>query len=429
MARKTRNQRRTNSGSPSASTSFLTKTFGHHRPGFDRVLFVLALAGLLVTIHLGIQQSRGFDQGCWGFNPPDGGAETFNCSAVVQSGAGSILGISNVYWGMMFYGALALLGWLVLKASMPRLQLWNTLRAGIIGFGFIYSMYLVNYQFNSIGELCALCLTSAGIATTLFLVQLARIFTKPPGENTISFEMPKEARLYSGLALAVVVLAGADYLYFQNLGEPATQSSNQVAADALNNSSAVQPASGAASSCEYDTNIPVFADFETLVRENDPMKGNPDSKVAVFEFFDPNCPHCQDFHPVMKEIIAANEDRARFYYMPYPIRDFSVPQIEAMYVAHEDGKFFDMLDAQIALKRTSGISLSELRNMARDLGIDTEKMNSRLRGGLYRQVLIQRYQKVSELGISSVPTVMVNGRVVISRSPDCFDQYITSAAG
>ena len=96
MAR-TRNQRKKSNASSASSTLLAT-----YRPVIDRILFVLAILGVLTTVHLWIQQGRGFDQGCWGFNPPSAEeAATFNCEAVVYSDAGKLFGLSNVYWGML----------------------------------------------------------------------------------------------------------------------------------------------------------------------------------------------------------------------------------------------------------------------------------------------------------------------------------------
>ena len=174
MARNTgKNRKRAPKKSTSSGPSWLST----YRPAIDQALFILAILGVMVTVHLWIQQGRGFDQGCWGFNPPQGGAETFNCSAVVNSDAGELLGISNVYWGMFFYFLLAALSFAIIRVAPEMVATLKKARGVMIGAGFIYSMQLVNYQFNSIGELCALCLTSAAIATLLFIVTLVDLAT------------------------------------------------------------------------------------------------------------------------------------------------------------------------------------------------------------------------------------------------------------
>ncbi len=151
----------------------------HYRPVLDRTLFVLALLGVLLVIHLWMQQERGFDQGCFGFNTEYEQARqaTFDCEAVTQSDAGSFLGLSNVVWGLAFYLTVALLGAGV--ALLPaRTALLKKIRGVVIVLGFLYAIWLVNVQFNVLGDLCALCLISAGITTLLFLT-LALDFFQP----------------------------------------------------------------------------------------------------------------------------------------------------------------------------------------------------------------------------------------------------------
>lgn len=142
-----------------------------YRPWIDRTLFVLSLVGLLVVVHLWLQQERGFDRGCFGFSTSQAVEDSFNCEAVTESDAGQFLGLSNVVWGLAFYLSVALLG-AGAMAIPERTSLLKRIRAVVIGLGFLYALYLVNVQFNVIGELCALCLTSAGVTAALFVVML-----------------------------------------------------------------------------------------------------------------------------------------------------------------------------------------------------------------------------------------------------------------
>ena len=56
------------------------------RPVLDRLVFALALLGVLLAVHLWIQQGRGFDRGCFGFSQPDPSV-TIGCEVVTASTA------------------------------------------------------------------------------------------------------------------------------------------------------------------------------------------------------------------------------------------------------------------------------------------------------------------------------------------------------
>ena len=422
MAR-TRNQRKKASQSDSSPSSLLAT----YRPVLDRVLFVLAMLGILTTVHLWIQQGRGFDQGCWGFNPPSAEeAATFNCEAVVQSDAGKLFGISNVYWGMLFYLVVAILGYTVGKAEEERVGPLKRLRGALIAIGFVYSLYLVYYQFNSIGELCALCLTSAGIAASMFVALLIDVGTSKSVEPVVA--PASNFRFYKAVASVVALLAVADLVYFNNL-EP----HEPIAAAAAPAAATTQPVQAAATAeeatqaCVLDDVVSEVADYQSLLSTFDTTVGPEDSPVTVIEFFDPNCPSCQALHPVIKSILAKYGDRVRFHIIPYALRQSSVPQIEALLAAGEQGKFFEMLDAQMAMQETRGLPIDKVRELAGMIGMDVSLLNSRLRSGLYRNVVVEQRNTASEAGVNRVPTVIVNGKVLGNKSPECISQHIDEA--
>ncbi len=416
MARKTRNQRRgstrtATSGSPLLST---------YRPLIDQALFALAIIGVIVTVHLWIQQGRGFDQGCWGFNPPAAGeTSVFDCEAVVTSDAGKMFGISNVYWGMVFYALLSLVGFLVGRARATEVQKFKQIRAGLVGLGFLYSVYLVNVQVNGIGEYCALCLTSAAIMTIMFLITLYDVFTSKQAAEGEQPALPIATNFYKILPGVAVLLIAADLLYFNNLELNSTPAATASAAVATG---------GGESTCTVNPNMGPFPQYESFLSSFDPTVGPEDASVTVVEFFDPNCPHCQAAHPVMKEVIAKYQDRVRFHLVPYPLGEYSLAQIEAMYVAKEQNKFFEMLDAQMAMQETRGLSPDRVRELAGLIGMDEAMLNARWRSGLYRDRILQQRQVVSQAGVNTVPTVIVNGQVVYQKTVDCISEFIDKAA-
>ncbi len=130
----------------------------------------------------------------------------------------------------------------------------------------------------------------------------------------------------------------------------------------------------------------------------------------------------------MKDVIEKYKDRARFHYKPFPLRESSVIQIEAMYVAKEQGKFFEMLDAQMELQETRGLSVDRVRALAEQIGMDVSLLNTRLRSGLYRRVVLEQRNIAAEAGLNSVPTVIINGKFVGSRSAECIGQFIEDAS-
>ena len=70
------------------------------RPSVERLLFILALLGILLTVHLAFWYG-----GRTAASDPVCGAG-FDCQAVLASDP-ALLGVSSTYWGMLFYVAVA----------------------------------------------------------------------------------------------------------------------------------------------------------------------------------------------------------------------------------------------------------------------------------------------------------------------------------
>ena len=218
----------------------------------------------------------------------------------------------------------------------------------------------------------------------------------------------------------------ADLIYFNNLEPAEAPTAAAASSPAALASEGLQ--SDAGEVCYYAESPAPVKDFESLLSSFDPTVGAEDAKVIVAEYFDPNCPHCQTLHPVMKQVIEKYKDTIRFHYKPNPLRNQNVLQIEALYIAKEQGKFSEMLDAQMALKETRGLSIDRVRALAEEIGMDVSMLNTRLRSGIYRNVIIEQSRKASEIGLNTVPAVLINGRFVGSRSMECLSQFIEEAA-
>jgi uncharacterized membrane protein/predicted DsbA family dithiol-disulfide isomerase len=421
-------------------SSLLARRLSTPRPTLDLLHFAGALLGILVVVHLWIMADRGFDRGCFGFSEPTAFVE---CEIVTTSESGRLFGVSNAIWGLLFYVAMVALSALAGLPRSGRSPVWRRLRAAALAFGIVYSGYLVVLQATQIGEYCRLCMISAAIVTFLFLLVLLELATEPSADRP---PMRKPA-LFAALGLATVVVAAADLSYFSGLAvvdvAPATETiaraaspaADDTASDGLepgeeSDAEAAPPVAAAASACEWDDSIPPVRDYLSLVTFSDPFLGASTAPVMVYEFFDPNCSHCRRLHPIMKQLAASHGTTARIYPIPFMLwPDRSLLPIEALYVAAQDGKFHEMMEAQFAGATGKGYyTVPELLQMAVDIGLDEASFTERLRRGLNRDAIWSRRVQVAELGIRSTPTVMINGRLVRTKSLDCLIQFVEEAA-
>jgi len=179
--------------------------------------------------------------------------------------------------------------------------------------------------------------------------------------------------------------------------------------------------------CGYTTDISPVEDFGRLVTISDPYLGNLHADVTLIEYFDPNCSHCKTLHPILQKVMLKYADRVRFFMIPYVLWPHSMAQIEALYIAAQEGKYFDMLDAQFNIQKPGGLSLYELRQIASELGMDPDRLQARLERGLYRKDILGKREKIIELGVTGTPTLVINGLFITepqAKTFDCLSQLL-----
>ncbi len=182
--------------------------------------------------------------------------------------------------------------------------------------------------------------------------------------------------------------------------------------------------------CSFNENLALVEDYLSLLNISDPYLGDFDASVTVIEFFDPNCPHCATFHPIMKQVVEDSGQHARFFMIPFPLWQYSLLQIEALSVAAQDNMYFEMLDAQYLHQKQGGMSLEEVTVLASDIGLDPEVFRERVERGLNQRSTLERRSKIVETGVRGTPSVMINGRFLASDSKSrvCLNELIAAEA-
>ena len=240
---------------------------------------------------------------------------------------------------------------------------------------------------------------------------------------------------FGGLTALLLLLVGADYAYFSALDAAAPAEEAVAARTSAPLSAPSEQPAPAADECGYNTDVPQYEDYESLISFRDPIKGNPSAPVTVIEYFDPNCPHCRNLYPIMEEVAKQYGDQAKFVYIPFVLWPneshprYSLAQAEALHAAAQEGKFFEMLERQLSTDEER-LSVAQLQEIAREIGMDAERMKNRIESDAYVDVIMQQRQQGQATGITGMPAVFVNGRLVdsASRTVTCMGELIEEAA-
>lgn len=154
-----------------------------------------------------------------------------------------------------------------------------------------------------------------------------------------------------------------------------------------------------------------------LVRDYSPVKGNPDAKVTIVEFFDPACETCSVFYPFVERLMEANPGKIKLVLRYTPFHDGSDRVVKILEAAREQGKYWEALETAFATQQAwtshHQAQPEKLWPYLAQIGLDLEKvkndMNSSEIAGRIRQDLADAQQ----LQVTKTPGYFVNGKPLV----------------
>lgn len=148
------------------------------------------------------------------------------------------------------------------------------------------------------------------------------------------------------------------------------------------------------------------------------MLGSPSAVVTVEEFADFQCPTCATIHTVMKNVHAAYGSRIKFIYRHYPLSQIHRNAYDAsvaVEAAGAQGKFWDMQNL-LFMNQKDWSNSTDARTIfegyAQRIGLDVEKYKSDILQMGVKSRVDADIARGRALGISSTPTVYINGRSI-----------------
>jgi len=110
-------------------------------------------------------------------------------------------------------------------------------------------------------------------------------------------------------------------------------------------------------------------------------------------------------------------------------KDFPLPNhanapkaAEAAHCAGEQGKYWQMHDRLFANQQA--LAVPALKEHAAAIGLDANKFGECLDSGRFAQIVNTDVEYGNQLGVSSTPTMYINGRPVVGAQPFEFFQSV-----
>lgn len=145
---------------------------------------------------------------------------------------------------------------------------------------------------------------------------------------------------------------------------------------------------------------------------------NPEN-VEVIEFFWYGCPHCFQFEPHISEWARNKPDNVDFITMAPPLNPAWKVHSQAFYAAEVLGvldKFHEPMFNAIHKDRKAMRKPKDIAKFVETLGIDGELFEKTMKSFAVDAKIRQSIQKARDVGISAVPTVIINGKYRTSGS-------------
>ena len=167
---------------------------------------------------------------------------------------------------------------------------------------------------------------------------------------------------------------------------------------------------------EQKTQLAIFPE----VSEDDWTKGPEDAILTVMEYTDFFCPYCGMAYAELETLMEKYPDDVRLVYRPLPLDSLHPTAPLAAYAAESagmQGKFWEMYSAifsnQESISALTAEELTEwLKTTAEELNLDVDQFATDIASEDVINKITTTQQTMFEAGVSSTPTVLVNGRPV-----------------
>lgn len=137
--------------------------------------------------------------------------------------------------------------------------------------------------------------------------------------------------------------------------------------------------------------------------------GNPKASVTMVEFFDYNCGFCKRSLPDILTLLKTDKD-LRLVVKEFPILGAgSIYASRAAIASKKQGKYWEF---HIKLMSTRGINAAQIERIAKEIGIDFEKLKKDMQAPEVTQEIEANLKLARSIGINGTPAFIIADRPV-----------------
>ena len=159
---------------------------------------------------------------------------------------------------------------------------------------------------------------------------------------------------------------------------------------------------------EYRVVIELVQPIAHVEVGNAPRLGPENAPVQIIEFADYECPYCQEVNEDLARLREQFPNQVSLVYkdFPLPMHPLAAKAAQAARCAGAQGKFWEYHDS---LFQTKKLQMSQLKEEARALKLDTARFDQCLDGGEQTAPVKKDSQEGQRLGLQGTPSFFING--------------------
>jgi protein-disulfide isomerase len=154
--------------------------------------------------------------------------------------------------------------------------------------------------------------------------------------------------------------------------------------------------------------------FNTFVREYSPRYGNPNAKVFITEFLDPECESCRAIYPTVKDLLKKYGDKVQLVVRYAAFHHNSKIAISALEASRKQNKFWESLEILFKYQPEWGSHHNpqpgKIFEYLPQVGIDVELLRTDMMDPEIKNVIMQDQLDLKQLSVRKTPTFFVNGK-------------------
>ena len=148
------------------------------------------------------------------------------------------------------------------------------------------------------------------------------------------------------------------------------------------------------------------------VSKYDPLKGQVDAPITIFEFNEFACQSCASTHSTLVALEKLYGNRLRFVFkgVPITLNPETRPSLSAAYCAWEQNQFWGYMEMLYA--NSNKLNQDKYLELAGLMNLNMDNFKQCLTTNKYAAVLDKNLTEAVTLGVTSVPTIFINDQKV-----------------